>query len=475
MSLTIIETIQQMQGALQDYIEATYHVGHPTLVAQRQEILRTPGVIHQRPYLESTPRYKTGTAFRVLGLDPAALEIFGAVSEADGELRRLIYEPPYEHQAVSTRLSLVDGRSLVVMTGTGSGKTECFLLPILGKLASEAHRKRQAFGETPAVRAMVLYPMNALVNDQLGRLRLLFADQRISDKFIKWSGRPARFARYTSRTLYPGVRDPRRDQTRLAPIRDYYISNLEIARDPNSPQQATAKALVRELQERGKWPAKPDLIAWYGQRGQRWQDSKTGEFKRGVTLPEDPELITRHEVQTAPPDILVTNYSMLEYMMMRPLERPIFDYTRDWLRANPEESFLLVVDEAHLYRGAAGTEVALLMRRLCTRLGIPPERLQVICTSASMQDPDYALEFAAQLTGKESGDFSKVEGEPLLRSNEAKGSAEDARALEAIDLIAFYASEIDDERISHVAEFLRYRGVEPPWQLQQALYRALVS
>ncbi len=475
MSLTIIETIQQMQGALQDYIEATYHVGHPTLVAQRQEILRTPGVIHQRPYLESTPRYETGTAFRDLGLDPAALEIFGAVSEVDGDLRRLIYDPPYEHQAVSTRLSLVDGRSLVVMTGTGSGKTECFLLPILGKLASEAHRKGQAFGETPAVRAMVLYPMNALVNDQLGRLRLLFADQRISDKFMTWSGRPARFARYTSRTLYPGVRDRRKDQTRLAPIRDYYINNLEIARDPNSPQQATAKALVRELQERGKWPAKPDLIAWYGQRGQRWQDSKTGEFKRGVTLPEDPELITRHEVQTAPPDVLVTNYSMLEYMMMRPLERPIFDNTRDWLRANPEESFLLVVDEAHLYRGAAGTEVALLIRRLCARLGIPPERLQVICTSASMQNADYALEFAAQLTGKESGDFSKVEGALLLRPNAAKGSTEDARALEAIDLVAFYASETDDERTSHVAEFLRYRGIEPPWQLQQSLYYALES
>ena len=475
MSLTIIETIQQMQGALQDYIEATYHVGHPTLIAQRQEILRTPGVIHQRPYLESTPRYETGTAFRDLGLDPAALEIFGAVSEVDGDLRRLIYDPPYEHQAVSTRLSLVDGRSLVVMTGTGSGKTECFLLPILGKLASEAHRKGQAFGETPAVRAMVLYPMNALVNDQLGRLRLLFADQRISDKFMTWSGRPARFARYTSRTLYPGVRDRRKDQTRLAPIRDYYINNLEIARDPNSPQQATAKALVRELQERGKWPAKPDLIAWYGQRGQQWQDSKTGEFKRGVTLPEDSELITRHEVQTAPPDVLVTNYSMLEYMMMRPLERPIFDNTRDWLRANPEESFLLVVDEAHLYRGAAGTEVALLIRRLCARLGIPPERLQVICTSASMQNADYALEFAAQLTGKESGDFSKVEGALLLRPNAAKGSTEDARALEAIDLVAFYASETDDERTSHVAEFLRYRRVEPPWQLQQSLYCALES
>ena len=475
MSLTIIETIQQMQGALQDYIEATYHVSHPTLVGLRQEILRTPGVIYQRPYLESTPRYRTGTAFKDLGLDPAALEVIAAVSEAKGDLDLLIHDPPYEHQAISTKLSLVDGRSLVVMTGTGSGKTECFLLPILGKLAREARRKGLEFGETPAVRAMVLYPMNALVNDQLGRLRLLLADQRICDKFIEWTGRPARFARYTSRTLYPGVRDPKKDQTRLAPIRDYYINNLEIAQRPPSPQQAAAAALVRELEKRGKWPAKPDLIGWYGQKGARWLDSKTGEYKRCVTLPNDPELITRHEVQAAPPDILLTNYSMLEYMMMRPLERPIFDHTRDWLRANPEELFLLVIDEAHLYRGAAGAEVALLIRRLRTRLGIPPERLQVICTSASMKDAEYAVEFAAQLTGKNPGDFSDVQGQLSLRPAEAKGSIQDARVLEAIDLSAFYDAETNADRLSQVAEFLRYRGLEPPWQLQKSLYEALES
>ena len=69
-----------------------------------------------------------------------------------------------------------------------------------------------------------------------------------------------------------------------------------------------------------------------------------------MTLPHDQELFTRHEVQAAPPDVLVTNYSMLEYMLMRPLERPIFDHTRGWLSANPKESFLLVIDEAHLYR-----------------------------------------------------------------------------------------------------------------------------
>ncbi len=156
MALTIGEAVQQLQGSLRDYIEATYHVSDPTLVAQRQHILQTPGVIHQRPYLESTPRYRSGLPFKDLGLDVAALEIFSDVSKVEAGQNLLIHDPPYQHQAEATKLSLVDGRSLVVMTGTGSGKTECFLLPILGKLAVEAERKRGGFGETAAVRAMVL-------------------------------------------------------------------------------------------------------------------------------------------------------------------------------------------------------------------------------------------------------------------------------------------------------------------------------
>lgn len=475
MSLTIGETIQQLHRALRDYVEATYHVSHPTLVAQRRQLLEEPGVIHQRPYLESTPRYQTGAAFRDLGLDPAALEVFSAVSKAEGEIELLIHDPPYQHQGTSTKLSLVDGRSLVVMTGTGSGKTECFLLPILGKLAREAQSKGQEFGATPAVRAMVLYPMNALVNDQLGRLRLLFGDPRIVAKFMEWSGRPARFARYTSRTLYPGVRDDAKDKDRLVPIGKYYVRSLELAADPASPQQAAAEALVRELKKRGKWPAKPDLMRWYGKKGTRWRDAKSGDFKRCVTLPTDPELLTRHEVQEAPPDVLVTNYSMLEYMLMRPLERPIFDHTRDWLHANSEERFLLVIDEAHLYRGAAGAEVALLIRRLRMRLGIAADRLQVICTSASFKDPDYAVKFGAQLTGKDPADFRKVQGDLLLRSGAAKGTDQDATALDAIDLRAFYESDTDDARLSQVASFLEYRNIDRPWQLQRALYDALVS
>jgi ATP-dependent helicase YprA (DUF1998 family) len=304
-------------------------------------------------------------------------------------------------------------------------------------------------------------------------MRLLFGDERILEKFMTWSGRPARFARYTSRTLYPGVRDERKDKVRLSPIGHFYVHNLGLANGPESPEQKAADTLVRQLKQRGKWPAKPDLIAWYGTKSARWKDKKTGSFKRCVTLPRDPELLTRHEVQEAPPDMLVTNYSMLEYMLMRPLERPIFDRTRDWLHANPHERFLLVVDEAHLYRGAAGAEVALLIRRLRTRLGISAERLQVICTSASFKDADEAVIFGAQLTGKDPADFRKVQGNLFERPGAAKAGMQDAQALDSIDLPDFYESQTDADRLLQLATFLKYRSVSDRDGLQRTLYEAL--
>ena len=109
------------------------------------------------------------------------------------------------------------------------------------------------------------------------------------------------------------------------------------------------------------------------------------------------------------------------------------------------------------------------------RLGIPADRLQVICTSASFKDPDYAVRFGAQLTGKDPADFRKVQGDLLLRSGAGKGTDEDAAALDAMDLQAFYESDSDDARLSLIAPFLEYRGVQRPWKLQRALYDALVS
>ena len=244
-------------------------------------------------------------------------------------------------------------------------------------------------------------------------------------------------------------------------------------RPPTQAPQAAAK-LIENLKSRGKWPAKPDLLAWYGAKGKRWQNAD-GDFVRAVTLRDDPELFTRHEVLKAPPDLLVTNYSMLEYMLMRPLERPIFDATRSWLAENPEERLLLVVDEAHLYRGAAGAEVGLLLRRLRARLGVTPERLQVIATSASFNDAEHARTFAAQLSGKEIADFESVLGELALRPGSARGSQPDAIALSQVDLEAFYAAETDAARLGAIRPLLELRGVRSEGSAGSALFQALES
>src|SRR5690606_2833266 len=108
----------------------------------------------------------------------------------------------------------------------------------------------------------------------------------------------------------------------------FYVDVLQNAASSDPDKSKEAGALLSALRERGKWPAKPDLEAWFGPKGSRWESK--GAFVRAVTLPDDSELLTRHEVQIAPPDLLVTNYSMLEYMLMRPIERPIFDRTREW-------------------------------------------------------------------------------------------------------------------------------------------------
>ena len=215
---TIGQTISELQKELCDYIEATYHISHPFLIRERKKLLNEIGTIYQSPYLESTPKYKLGNQFKDLGLDDAILKVFKAVGAG---YNRLIYDPPYSHQAEAIKKTLVEDKDIVVMTGTGSGKTECFLLPILGKLAREAYLKKKTFGNSSSVRAIILYPMNALVNDQLGRLRLLFGDPRLVKLFLDWSERPIRFARYTSRTLYPGVRDEKKDQIRSNKIKAY--------------------------------------------------------------------------------------------------------------------------------------------------------------------------------------------------------------------------------------------------------------
>ena len=65
---TIAETVADIQTALREYIEATYHVGHPTVIKQREHLLRTEGVLFREPYIESTPRYRDRPEVRRPGI-----------------------------------------------------------------------------------------------------------------------------------------------------------------------------------------------------------------------------------------------------------------------------------------------------------------------------------------------------------------------------------------------------------------------
>ena len=321
--------------------------------------------------------------------------------------------------------------------------------------------------------------MNALVNDQLGRLRLLFGHPRVVSLFEKWSGRPVRFARYTSRTPYAGIRSPNKDSNRLSSIEDFFVAIDEGARrheagHPRIPDEdARASDLLKKLMQRGKWPAKPSMSLWYGAPHTHWRDRR-GHYQRAITGAHDAELLTRYEVQENPPDLLITNYSMLEYMMMRPIERSIFDKTRAWLDACPDERMVVVLDEAHLYRGAQGAEVGLLLRRLRERLGIGPDRFQVVCATASFSEEGRANagKFGAQLSGVTADTFVSIVGSLAMRSPAGPGSTADVENLLAVDLTKFYSMSLEDQADA-VRPFLDYRLQRVGTNLGSALAIAL--
>lgn len=450
--------LQHYREALRTYITSTYHVSNPALVDLRNDLLDRTGAIAQQPYLESTARYVASRPYDDLEL-PSAVSLFLSSLGEQG----ILFNPPYNHQAEALELALgALHRDLVVTTGTGSGKTETFLLPILARLADEASRRSTTFA-TRAVRALLLYPMNALVNDQLGRLRALFGGNAVSRWFTEHAGRPMKFARYTGRTLYPGRRrdDTAKHRDRLQSLRFYLDLEDRAASDPE------AKALIAELRRRGKWPAKPPtapdredgVSSWYGKG--RWKDAN-GSWVRTIERPDDPELFLRHEVQEGVPDLLVTNYSMLEYMLLRPIERDIFRSTADYFQANPSERLLLVLDEAHLYRGAQGTEVAMLIRRLRNRLGLPLEQLQVICTSASFSNPEAARDFAADLAGKPRSGFAVLTGTKQAATPAGPGDAALAETLAGVDLTALRSTDLHRRTGAVMAVLATAAPVESP-------------
>lgn len=487
------KSVDALHARLVEYIEATYHIADPYLLSQRAKLLETLGIIRQPAYFESTKSYQASKRFATLiDLLPEAArartnELVQKLTSQDPPL---LYDPPYDHQWESTRTLLkgADGGpdSVVVYTGTGSGKTECFTTPILLRLYAEACDAPQSFGRR-AVRALILYPMNALVNDQLARIRLSFGSDAVASAFLAAGGRPVTFGQYTGRTPFSGLRtfDAAGDGKRMKAFQEFYMDTVVA---PRLARSADAQLLWDALSTRGKWPAKPELNDWFG--GTKYGAASNLWEERLNPRASDRELIARHEFYGyrrpssgerlgGPPDVLITNYSMLEYMLMRPVEKRIFDETRDWLQDHPSETFFLVLDEAHLYRGAQGTEVALLVRRLLDRLGLSgpsAARVRVAVTSASFSEGGRAAAFASQLVGFPEKRFLPIRGTLATPAGGGKGSADLARALSQVSLQSFYDAKSASARALAIAPVLKCFGIEAgkqDWSGPLALERQL--
>ena len=164
---SIESTHEALKNKLIDYVETAYFGKNDELRNLCKDELELQGVMWQEPYIEANPAYLSveDGIHNSSNIPDDIKEILGKMTSRDLG----VYKSPYSHQIEAVE-AFYQGRDLFVSTGTGSGKTECFMWPMISKLVREAKVNKKSWHQR-GVRAMMLYPMNALVSDQLGRLR----------------------------------------------------------------------------------------------------------------------------------------------------------------------------------------------------------------------------------------------------------------------------------------------------------------
>jgi ATP-dependent helicase YprA (DUF1998 family) len=335
-----IAAISQPRADFIRYLLTAYPLKDQTLRQKLEDKLNQPGIIWQHPYVEGSQPYLAGKSLSEL-VDQGMLQM-GIMTLFPSD-RRL-----YDHQQAAITAVVQDQQNIVVATGTGSGKTECFLIPMLDRLLQENDGLA-----TAGVRALILYPMNALVNDQVKRLRQILCQQDPHLPLI-------RFGFYTSRT----ETDPK---DALESLRAELTSY-----DPSE---------LRSL----------FTVAEQTQLNLSTRDRLINEAIKKI---QSIQALSRQEIWKKPPHILVTNYSMLEHMLIRPTER------QEIFVASSNTFNTLIVDEAHTYDGATGTEVSMLLKRFKVALNQEQAHIRCIATSASLGDrtkDKTVLEFVRDL------------------------------------------------------------------------------
>lgn len=341
---------------------------------ERHQLFEQPGVLLQPPYVEIVNKYiGTKTMKQVckeLSLDEDFASfinsgLFYSETNSPSKERTL-----FTHQIKAIEDSVKKEKHVIVTTGTGSGKTECFLLPTLYRLIEEA--KNDTSSRMNAMRCMILYPLNALAEDQMVRLRRTLDDERPDGTGPKsWMkqnchGNIITFGRYTGKT-------PKKWEKR-----------------------SQKKAQWNSLEERINSLYSNFLDTDNENEFKNYTGARQIRFTIPNPLPKcSAEINTRDEMKENPPDILITNYSMLNVMLMRNAENVFFDQTRKWLQSNPANIFTLVVDELHTYRGTSGTEVAYIIKILLERIGLTADspQIRIIASSASMENNDSSRSF----------------------------------------------------------------------------------
>ena len=291
MSFDPINGSKKIHDDYVSYLKTTFFINDPDYMREFEEKISVSDALSRGPFIDVTDSFKTGESLEEL--------VLGGL--ASGEFRKLCSEslpinrPLYKHQEDSFKKIVAD-KNAIVTTGTGSGKTESFLLPVIDYLMKEKENGTLSDG----VRALIIYPMNALANDQMKRLRSLLKNY----PYIT-------FGTYTGET-----------------------------------EKSEDKALEKYRRQFRSYPLKN-------------------------------ERISRDRIKESPPHILITNYAMLEYLLLRPGDNVIFSgsFGNCWK--------YIILDEAHTYSGATGIEVSMLLRRLKSRLQTK-NKIRFILTSATL-------------------------------------------------------------------------------------------
>lgn len=511
-----VKAYEGIQRGIRRYIQSAFASNSKTFEEERAQLLEKPGVLFQEAYVEPIPAYQPGKRLAELGepdlpgMPQAAREAFKAVAGAglfSGDF------PLYLHQQRMLRQSL-GGKHCVVVTGTGSGKTESFLLPVLANIIREGSGwpacsrpgiqeprvpdwqtdRRNLRGErrSAAVRALVLYPMNALVEDQVSRLRkALDADAVRSALDEHLGANRVYFGRYNGSTPVPGHPvdpDGSPNSTKADECNDNLCRMANLDSKINSAILRTAQRLEKLASEAqgGVDESRAESLAREQEDVKRQLD-KLREARQFAprTDPGSAEMLHRWEMQRRPPDILVTNVSMLAIMLMRQhapglegdsADGDIIERTRVWLAQSNDHVFQLVVDELHLYRESAGTEVAYLLRLLLDRLGLEPTspQLRILASSASLEGVG-AYKFLGQFFGlrdeEARRDFHIERGEPLFTP--AADAAMPLEIAETLRAVAFNWPEGDWKGLSSTA-FHRF-GDNAPAEWPSRLLAAFVE